>query len=156
MSTLSFDPGDSCGLSLWVSVGKDKGRELWRQKLSYEDFILWCDGELDYPIYDIDVIVVEDYTQRPKPGGMNAKGNKMKASQAIGTMRLFAKIIGAEIVMQQPAILNVAAMHSSTKVVGHYDDSVSAFLHGWWYWESQGVPTARLRDLNGLSKVEIV
>jgi len=133
MTVVSIDPGDTCGIAVWSNEGVLKGN--W--KLSLEELIDYLDNELS--MADIAVVVCEDFTLRGQRGRLNAKGNKLKASQGIGVAKAFAKRMGAKFVAQQPAILKIAALHTRTKIVTHFADDVSAYLHGYWFFEQQGI-----------------
>ena len=131
---LSVDPGDSTGLALWNGLGE----LLWMKKMPLEDFIIWAGmsrlGER------LKVIVCEDFTLRPRAGrNLNAKGNKLKAAQAIGVVKWLAYAHMSKLVMQQPNILGVAELHARVAHKSHQPDDVSAYLHGYYYFETIGV-----------------
>jgi predicted RNase H-like nuclease (RuvC/YqgF family) len=129
---VSVDPGDTTGVALWNA----EGELIWKRKMSLDDFIYWCDDP-GQQLLNVTVVVCEDYTQRPKK--MNRQGNKVKAAQGIGVAKAFAQKHKAKFVAQQPAILSVAALHTRTPHRSHQPDDVSAFLHGYFYFESVGV-----------------
>lgn len=138
---VSIDPGDTVGIALWSNKG-----DLWaKMKMSLEEFIDWCDSPPLPPGEKIKVAVIEDFTLRGHQA-YRQRGSKLKASQGIGVAKAFAKRVGAKVVLQQPSILNIAAMHTGTKIVQHYDDDVSAYLHGYWYFESVGILRAKPLD----------
>lgn len=135
---VSIDPGDTVGVCTWSQEGELRSKF----KLSLEEFITWCD---DWALQPVQVVVIEDFTLRGHQA-YRQRGSKLKASQGIGIAKAFAKRVGAKVVLQQPSILNIAAMHTGTKIVQHYDDDVSAYLHGYWYFESVGILRAKPLD----------
>lgn len=138
---LSVDPGDSTGLALW----EQSGELLWTKKMPLEDFILWA--ELSRYELPLSVVVCEDFTLRPRGGrNLNAKGNKLKASQGIGIAKTLAHGHGAKLVMQQPGILRMAELHARVPHKSHQPDDVSAYLHGYYYFETQGILSPKPLD----------
>lgn len=136
MYVLSVDPGDTTGVCLWL----EDGTLVWKRKMSLEDYIDWandCDIALS-------IVVVEDYVHAR--GGMNKKGSKMKASQGLGATKLLAKRHGAKLVVQKNLILIPAAMHAEVPIVKHFDDDISAYLHGYYYFETQGIRLPALQE----------
>jgi hypothetical protein len=125
---LSIDPGDTTGVALWT----DKGKLVWNIKMTHEEFIDWAADD-----FMLSTVVVEDYVHAR--GQLNKKGSKLKASQGLGIAKVLAKRAGAKLVIQKNSILNIAAMHAGVPVVKHYDDAVSAYLHGYYYLETQGI-----------------
>lgn len=128
---ISIDPGDTVGVATW----NENGQLIWKSKMSLDEFIEWCDT---YPDRDVSTVIVEDFTLRGHQA-YRQRGSKLKASQGLGVAKAFAKRVRAKLVVQQPTILNIAAMHTGTKIVSHYSDDVSAFLHGYYYFESIGI-----------------
>lgn len=129
---ISIDPGDSTGVAVW----KDNGELVKNWKFSLEDFIDWANG-IDFPV---STIVVEDFTLR-RGKAVQQTGSKMKASQGIGVAKALAKRLGAKLVRQPSDRLKIAAMHAGVKVpaVSHIKDDVSAYLHGFYFFETRNI-----------------
>lgn len=134
---MSVDPGDTVGVALW----SDEGVFLQKMKMPHEEFLEWA-ARLDYKI---STIVVEDYVQDPRRR-LNRKGSKMKASQGLGAVKLLAAQMGSELVVQKNTILNITAMHTGTPIKRHYDDDVSAYLHGYHFFETRGIRRPTLQE----------
>ena len=67
-------------------------------------------------------------------------GSKFLSPQCIGAAKLLCTMTGAQLVLQSPQILRVAAMHFGIKLpTGHIDDALSAKLHGLYYFEERGI-----------------
>lgn len=137
MSVISIDPGDSTGVAVW----SDEGQLVRKWKCSLEDFIDWADG-VDFTV---STVVVEDYVQDPYRK-LNRKGSKMKASQALGVSKALAKRLGAKLVIQKNTILTVTAMHAGVRVVSHFPDDISAYLHGYYFFETKGIRLPALQE----------
>lgn len=137
MTVISIDPGDSTGVALW----SDEGIFLEKFKMPLEEFLEWA-AKIDFVVSKV---IVEDYVQNPNRR-LNAKGSKMKASQGLGAAKLLAVQHGAELVVQKNTNLNMAAMHTGTPIVKHFDDDTSAYLHGYWYFESVGLRRPALQE----------
>lgn len=127
---LAIDPGEHIGLACY----DDEGVLHWDSIMDLDSFIKWslaAQGKYS-------VVVIESYRGRPGKMAMQT-GSKFAASQAVGAAKVFAASKKAKVVMQDPGILNIAAMHAGIKRMSHYPDNVSAKLHGRWYLESIGV-----------------
>lgn len=130
MLILAVDPGEHIGLACY----DDAGVLHWDAIMDLTQFIDWSlRSEGKYS-----VVVIESYRGRPGKMAMQT-GSKFAASQAVGAARMFAASKKAKVVMQEPSILNIAAMHEGIKTMSHYPDNISAKLHGRWYLESVGI-----------------
>jgi hypothetical protein len=127
---LCVDPGEHIGLACYDETGWLH----WDGTMTPEQFEQWClIGQGHYA-----VVVIEDYRLR-HGRQMQQTGSRFMTAQVIGQAKLFARMHKAKVVIQQPNILNIAAMHAGIKIVKHYPDNVSAKLHGRYYLESIGV-----------------
>lgn len=138
---LSVDPGKNIGIAMWTGEGVSLGKQVVDFD-TLDDFLVHTPG--------IEVIVYEDYRTNPwkKQGG-----SKQEASQVIGMLKSHCRRKGIDVVCQSNGILRVAALHSHTPIParGHIKDDVSAYLHGFYYFVSQGIPAYELRKRNGIS-----
>lgn len=128
---VSIDPGETCGVALWEVTGE----LFWKRKMSLEELIEWC------ATFDsgVSIVVCEDFTLRRSRANAQT-GSKMAASQGIGVARAFARRKTARFVRQQPDILRIAAMHAGVALPqGHIADDVSAYLHGFFWFEKEGI-----------------
>jgi hypothetical protein len=127
---LSVDPGKRIGVALWMP----QGVLLWKVVMDFEELSDWLDSE-----GNVNVIVAESYRLDHRAG--RQKGSKLEASQVIGMLRRETRRRGIKYVEQPNGILRVTAMHAGLKVpaVGHIRDDISALLHGFRYFEDQGM-----------------
>lgn len=130
MTVWSIDPGESIGWCVWENDGSlySKGKYTVDQVMSI----------LSDPGPAPDTIIVEQWAFDP---GKTQRGNKMISSQVIGMFRLFAHMKGAELIFQDRRVLKIAALHADVEIPknGHFDDDVSAYLHGFYYFETKGL-----------------
>lgn len=134
---LSVDPGGTCGLAMW----QEDGTFVNKLKLSLDNFVLWA-SDVDI---ELSVIIYEDYTLRGHQAYAQ-RGSKLEASQGIGIVKMLAARKNAKLVRQQASILKITAMHAEVPVVAHFDDDVSAYLHGYYYFEQQGLLKTKLQS----------
>lgn len=140
---LSIDPGGTTGVALWTCTG----RLLENYKCGYEDamrVIARADPELTDVVY-------EDF-RLLQGKAVRQSGSRFEAVQVIGCIKTMAILRpNISIHRQNPQILRVAALHSNTDVPlnSHIDDAVSAYLHGYYYFESVGI----LRPLSTAARV---
>lgn len=128
---LSVDPGEHIGVCLWT----EEGELTLRTVMDFDTFGDFLDNELSI----ITKAVIEDYRLR---GGkqMQQTGSRFEAVQVIGQVRDFARRKKATLIRQKPDILRVAAMHAGVKLpTGHIPDDLSAYLHGFYYFETVGI-----------------
>ena len=134
----SIDPGETIGLAIWENDGFKRDQ----MKLDVDGLLSkletyhgWLSRQ---SVERIDKIIVEQWAFSP---GKTQGGNKMVSSQVIGMVKLFARLIDAEVVMQDPRILKVSALHTGTPIPknGHFDDDISAYLHGHYYFVVNGI-----------------
>lgn len=137
MTVWSIDPGETTGLVQWT----DDGLEQYRIKYSFDDLTEQLSSVMATE-FSVKTVVIEQWGFMQ---GKTQQGNKMVSSQVIGMLRLFAHHVGAEVVFQEPRILKISALHTGTPVPksGHFDDAVSAYLHGHYYFVVKGILSAR-------------
>lgn len=133
----SIDPGETIGFCTW----ENSGLKRLQKKVTVDELMSMLDvylDVLDQADESVDKIIVEQWALSP---GKTQGGNKMVSSQVIGMMRLFAYLIGAEVIFQDPRILKVSALHTGTPIPknGHFDDDISAYLHGHYYFVVNGI-----------------
>jgi hypothetical protein len=128
----SIDPGETTGMAMWSEEGNLSHKEKMPAEL-FVDFLSESRG-----VVRPSVIVVEQWAFDP---GKTQRGNKMVSSQVIGAVKLYAKQVGAEVILQDRRILKVSALHTGTPIPknGHFDDDVSAYLHGHYYFVVSGI-----------------
>lgn len=136
MIVWSIDPGETVGLARWV----DTGECIWKGSMSVEEYMQYlCLQTWDTPHTEFLAIVMEDYRLR-QGKQMAQTGSRMLTSQVIGMTRLFARQHGTKVHLQDPQAYKLAAMHAGIKIPrGHIKDELSAYLHGYYFFESIGV-----------------
>lgn len=134
----SIDPGESIGVCVW----EEDGTLTSQKKVNIDQFMSMLAEWLNYGIAPTKIIV-EQWAFDP---GKTGRGDKMVSSQVIGMLRLFAHVERVELVYQDRRILKVSALHTGTPIPksGHFDDDVSAYLHGHYYFVVQGILQARV------------
>lgn len=130
---VSIDPGETTGICAWWGDGRLV--KPFPTKLDLDHTLDWLNqwGE-----EDISDFVVERWAYRK---GMTKRGDTMISSQVVGAVRATAKRVGAKVHFQQPDILRIAALHANVKIPakGHIDDGLSSYLHGFYWFEKQGI-----------------
>lgn len=132
---IAFDPGDTTG----VVIFSEDCIVMWTAQLSLDELIDWLD------MYDPTVqgivthVIVEDYVLFAKRA-VRQSGSRMKASQGIGAIKLFARKRNAKVVMQPASILPIAQKFSGVTMPSNHAQShwVSAFLHGYYWFVQEG------------------
>lgn len=143
---LSIDGGKNIGWATFYRSGKfiEKG---------VIDHTEWFDpeacpleiwkGDLFFWETNVDLLVVEGIRHDPN---IQQGGSQRWESQIEGAVRMLGTLTGVEVVVQQPAILPVAAMHAGYEMPKtktgrkkHLPDDISAWLHGRYYLTSIGV-----------------
>jgi len=144
---LAIDPGETVGIA-WISF---EGQTYDIQELPVDEFFEWLARQVDPERpYFVGPIVIEDY-RLLRGKQMQQTGSTFPAVQVIGAARLAARVSGVELVTQSPQILRLTEMHMHWPVhapTSHVPDYLSAQLHALHYMETQGISTARLRELN--------
>jgi hypothetical protein len=134
---LSVDPGGTCGLAMW----QDDGTFVNKLKLPLSGFVLWA-SDVDI---ELSTIIYEDFTLRASKAYAQ-RGSKLEASQGIGVVKALAARKNAKLVRQPSGILKITAMHAEVPIVTHFDDAVSAYLHGYYYFETKGLLKTKLQS----------
>lgn len=126
---------------LSIDPGKQNGIALWSEDAVLEDHDTLTFDQLDSYLRKhtkyIDDVIVEDYTLDHRAG--QQKGSKLDAVQTIGMVKYWASQ-SIRLTMQRNLVLRLAAMHSGIRIpaTGHIPDHISAVLHGFYWFESQG------------------
>lgn len=132
MTVLSIDPGESIGFAEWTL----EGDLLYKDKYDLGYFM----QKMEWVIQSqtVHTMIVEQWAFDP---GKTQRGNKMISSQVIGMATLAAYMGRAELVFQDRRVLKIAALHAGVEIPknGHFDDDVSAYLHGFYYFETKGI-----------------
>lgn len=134
---VAIDPGNHTGghigLSLWLPGG-----------IHVVSLVMEFEGLIDMlEELDIQVLVAERYMLDHRAA--KQRGSRMEASQAIGYLKSLAHRKSITYVEQTNQVLKPAAMHAGITVAeSHFRDDVAAKLHGFYYFESQGM---RARDI---------
>lgn len=143
---LAIDGGKNIGWATFRHTGKfiEKG------VINYAEWFdtatcpleIWK-GDLFFRDENVDLLVVEGIRHNPN---IQQGGSQRWESQVEGAVRMLGTLTGVEVVVQQPAILPVAAMHAGYEMPKtktgrkkHLPDDVSAWLHGRYFLTSQGV-----------------
>ena len=136
MTVMSVDPGDKrVGWAIWSEKG-----ELRAKGVSDPDTFL----SMLIQNGGLSAIVTEDWRLRKE---RQKAGRPMLSSEVIGMLRYHAKATGCELVRQNPGILRITALHADVKLPkGHIPDDVSAYLHGYWYFEAAGILSSKPLD----------
>lgn len=143
---LAIDGGKNIGWATFRPTGKfiDKGVIAHTEWFDTATFPLeiWKD-HLFFRDENIDTLVVEGIRHDPN---IQQGGSQRWESQVEGAVRMLGTLTGVEVVVQQPAILPVAAMHAGYEMPKtktgrkkHLPDDISAWLHGRYYLTSIGV-----------------
>lgn len=129
MSVWSVDPGESTGIAIWT----DAGECVYREKMTPQGVMVFM-----LKMQPPELLVIEEWGFDP---GKTQRGNKMISSKVIGMFELHAHRHDIPIVMQDRRILKVSALHTGTPIPksGHFDDDVSAYLHGHYYFVTKGI-----------------
>lgn len=125
----AFDPGDTTGIAIF----KETGEVVRLDQLLLEDLIPWLETEAAKQP-EISTVVIEDFVLFAKRA-VKQSGSRMKASQAIGALKLFASQVGAEVEMQPSSILPIAQKWSQVKMPSNHGQShqFAAYNHGYYY-----------------------
>lgn len=133
MRVLSLDPGDRSGWALW----NDDGVLLDTGILEIDDMIRLLASDYFSPL---STVVYEDYRLNRNKALAQA-GSKMAASQVIGAAKALAARQEAILQAQEVGAMRMASMHSGIKRPSNHRNGhhVDAVLHGYWYFEDQGI-----------------
>lgn len=133
MTVISVDPGEHIGVARWSDIGDLE----FNETLGVEEYMDWLMLGSHYGT--LLAVVMEDY--RLRQGKQLAQtGSRLITSQVIGITRFYAHMRRAPLVLQDSQILRITAMHADIKLpTGHIKDKLSAFLHGYYFFESQGL-----------------
>lgn len=135
----AFDPGDTTG----IAVFNEDSQVVELTSIPFEHSAKYPEGEtlIDWLARqkEVGTVIYESFIVYRKSAPRMA-GSKMKASQAIGAIKLWAKGHGAELVEQPANILSTAQKLTQVKrpTVKAHTHSVEAFLHGAYWLIQQG------------------
>lgn len=140
---LSIDPGDTTGVATWTELG-----ECVRTEEMDLDTVLSTLSKLRGS--GISKIVYEDFLLYQHKAQQQT-GSRFVASQVIGAIKLSAYMNRITLIRQPAGILRVTGMHARlTLPKGHIPDRMSAYLHGFHYFESLGMTPTQLRELGSM------
>lgn len=124
---LGVDPGDTSGYALF----SDPQTMVEWGHVKFDDLPDWI---ATLPP-GITVVIIESF-QLFSHKAKQQSGSKMKASQVIGMLKLYAKQIGAEVVEQPPTIKAFAEKQSKLRPTGAHSEShrIDAFNHCIYYF----------------------
>lgn len=128
---ISVDPGETTGIAYWT----DQGELIDKEMLTFEELL-----EKLQELSGVSTIVCEDYKLRQ--GRQNAQtGSRFVAVQIIGSLKAYAKMFGAKVILQDPTVLTIAALHSGVKRPSNHAKShhIDAYNHGYYYFETKGL-----------------
>lgn len=133
---LSLDPGKATGYAVFLNGLPSKHMGIIRGLDEFDDFLSNYVQTYGLP----DLVVFENF----KLFSWKAKqqsGSPMEASQVIGKIKFWAKLLGIPVVEQSPQILSVAVKWSKLPLPKNHDNShhISAYNHGWFYLVSNGM-----------------
>lgn len=134
---VSFDPGKATGWAVFIDGLPTKDIGILRGLDALDDFLADYVGKYGMP----DVVVYEGfllYSHKAK----QQSGSRMEASQAIGKIKFWCKLIRVPLVVMQDAnILPIAVKWSKLPLPGDHDNShhISAYNHGWYYLVKNGM-----------------
>lgn len=132
---LSVDPGKKNGVGSWTQ----NGTLISLHELDFDELTDFCQDRL------IEEVVYETFRNDHRVGRL--KGSTNEASQTIGMLRSESRRRGFELHQQPNTILQVASLHAGlTLPKGHTPDRMSAYLHGFYFFESLGMKPAALRE----------
>ena len=124
---MAFDPGDTTGWAAWDTEGNLQGMG----QVTLEDMPTFLHK---YDDLEISLVIVEDFILFAKRAVKQA-GSRMKASQGIGMLHLWAAQKGAQFLKQPASIKNAAMKWSQISMPGAHSEShkFDAYLHGYYY-----------------------
>lgn len=130
---LAVDPGDTAG---WATF--EDGYHIDDGQITgANDFAQFCAKLMSSKI---DTIVIEDYKLMPHKAQQQA-GSRFQAVQQIGMLKLLAKVVGAELVLQGPDKYPIGLLLAGKTMPKDHKKShhVVAYAHGWYYLVQQGL-----------------
>lgn len=131
MILLSVDPGEHVGYALWDDT--DCYENAIVSKSQFMQMLV--DGYFE----GVDKVVAEDFALF-RGRAQKQVGSKMPASQVLGALELWCRQRSIWLTKQHSGILSVASKHANRPLpAGHCPDDLSAYLHGYYYLEGQGV-----------------
>lgn len=136
---LSFDPGDTTGIAEFL----DDGTLTWMGQVSLKDLMEYLNNY--EPTREMTVII-EDFVLFARRAQQQA-GSRMKASQAIGIIKMFASRHNAKVVMQQASIKPIALKLTGARMPSKHSQThqIDAYLHGAYYLINQGILETKLQ-----------
>jgi hypothetical protein len=145
LTYVSVDPGGStksktCGVVEWDELG-NAGTIYQFTKPELEDYLASLQK-----CTTLKTIICENY--RVRPGKKHHNWSPVFTIQTIGAVKLAARFMGVEVVMQEPVIMNIASSWSGVKLPSNHSKShwVAAYLHGYYYLHNLNVIKARVLE----------
>jgi hypothetical protein len=142
-SWVSFDPGKTTGMTLWVKLENEEPRCTRVDQFNEQ--------ELDYFLDElegwVDVFIIEEYRIFGQKKEAHV-GSKVETIQIIGQLKAYARQYKIEIVEQPASILTIAQLWSGCKIPKDHSIShwASAYNHAYYYLHKQGLIKARVLE----------
>lgn len=132
---LAIDPGKDTGWAAFLD-GLPAKFDIIRGLDAFDDFLSNYVHTYGMP----DLVVYESYLLF-KHKAVQQSGSKMEASQVIGKIEFWAKMLRIPVVKQPSSILPIAVKWSKLKMPSDHKNShhISAYNHGWYYLVSNGM-----------------
>lgn len=129
---LSVDPGqERVGFACW----RPHGKLICKFAMTFEEALNYL-ASLPTSYTDI---VFEDYRLR-QGKAVAQSGSRMETSQIIGAIKLLCILRDMKWHCQSPQILRLTGFHAGVDLPkGHIEDAMSAYLHGYYWFETQGI-----------------
>lgn len=145
LTYISIDPGGStgrktCGVVEWDEEGN--GGSIYQfTKTELEDYLT---GLKDCKT--LKTIILENY--RVRPGKKHHNWSPVFTIQTIGAVKLAARMLGVDVVLQEPVVMSIASKWSGVKLPSNHDKShwVAAYLHGYHYLHKEGIIKPRVLE----------
>lgn len=139
---LSVDPGEKrIGMAVW----RPNGEFVVKFTLSFDEALHHLSA-LGTSYTDI---VFEDFRLR-QGKAIKLSGSRMETTQIIGAIKMLCLLRDMRWHVQGPDKLRLTALHANVELgTGHIPDDMSAYLHGYYWFETQGI----LRSIPTASRV---
>lgn len=141
---VSFDPGgsdkSSTGMATWGEQGNNLGKIKLTNKQLTDTLI-----SLEPVAPEIKVFIIESYIGRP---WISHSGNRFKTSQQIGALKFYAKRWDIKVVEQGSDKKDMGKLYAGLRKTwgNHMPDDISAYCHGYYWLQVNGIIRPKVLD----------